>query len=94
MPRPDCGAALDHTRPDGDGNFARIAQFASRPVSESPTLELKINCQNISDVNLKAEALILAALGLRWPRVRGNENGGNVVLCLPDVRFSHTDHSG
>jgi len=23
--------------------------------------------------NLKAEALILAALGLRWPRVRGNE---------------------
>ena len=29
------------------------------------------------DFNLKAEALILAALGLRWPRVRGNENGGN-----------------
>jgi hypothetical protein len=27
------------------------------------------------DFNLKAEALILAALGLRWPRVRGNENG-------------------
>jgi hypothetical protein len=25
------------------------------------------------DFNLKAEALILAALGLRWPRVRGNE---------------------
>ena len=44
--------------------------------------------------NLKAEALILAALGLRWPRVRGNENGGNVVLCLPDIRFSHTNHSG
>jgi hypothetical protein len=45
------------------------------------------------DFNLKAEALILAALGLRWPRLRGSENGGNVVLCLPDVRFSHTDHS-
>jgi hypothetical protein len=25
------------------------------------------------DFNLKTEALILAALGLRWPRVRGNE---------------------
>jgi len=25
------------------------------------------------DFNLKAEALILAPLGLRWPRVRGNE---------------------
>jgi len=25
------------------------------------------------DFNLKAKALILAALGLRWPRVRGNE---------------------
>jgi hypothetical protein len=25
------------------------------------------------DFNLKAEALILAALGLRWPCVRGNE---------------------
>jgi hypothetical protein len=25
------------------------------------------------DFNLKAEALILAALELRWPRVRGNE---------------------
>jgi hypothetical protein len=24
------------------------------------------------------EALILAALRLRWPRVQGNENGGNV----------------
>ena len=40
------------------------------------------------------EALILAALRLRWPRVRGNENGGNVVLCLPGLRFSHPDHSG
>ena len=26
-----------------------------------------------SNFNLKAEALILAALELRWPRVRGNE---------------------
>jgi hypothetical protein len=26
-------------------------------------------------------ALILAALRLRWPRVRGNEKCGNVVLC-------------
>jgi hypothetical protein len=42
------------------------------------------------DFNLKADALILAALGLRWPRVRGNENGGNVVLCLPDLRFLST----
>jgi hypothetical protein len=25
------------------------------------------------DFNLKVDALILAALGLRWPRVRGNE---------------------
>jgi hypothetical protein len=25
------------------------------------------------DFNLKAKALILAALGLHWPRVRGNE---------------------
>jgi hypothetical protein len=32
------------------------------------------------DFNLKTKALILAALGLRWPHVRGNENGGNVVL--------------
>jgi hypothetical protein len=31
--------------------------------------------------NLKAEALILAALGLHWPRVRGDENGGDMVLC-------------
>jgi hypothetical protein len=46
------------------------------------------------DFNLKAEALILAALGLRWPRVQGNWNGGNVFLLLPDLRFSHTDHSG
>jgi hypothetical protein len=37
------------------------------------------------DFNLKTKALILAALGLRWPRVRGNENSGNVVLCLPDL---------
>jgi hypothetical protein len=46
------------------------------------------------DFNLKAKALILAALGLRWPRVRGNENCGNVVLFLPDLRFSHPNHSG
>ena len=39
------------------------------------------------DFNLKPEALILAAPGLRWPGVRGNENCGNVVLCLPDLRF-------
>jgi hypothetical protein len=39
------------------------------------------------DFNLKAEALILAALGLRWPRVQGNWNGGNVVLFLPRSPF-------
>ena len=35
------------------------------------------------DFNLKTKALILAALGLRWPCLRGNENGGNVLLEAP-----------
>jgi hypothetical protein len=42
------------------------------------------------DFNLKAEALILAPLGMRWPRVQGNENGGNVVSFLIYLLFSHT----
>ena len=46
------------------------------------------------DFNLKAEALILAALGLRWPRVRGNEKWRKRFFVLPNLRFSHPDHSG
>jgi hypothetical protein len=36
------------------------------------------------------EALILAALGLRSSRVRGNQNGGNVVLCPYEISDSLT----
>jgi hypothetical protein len=41
------------------------------------------------DFNLKAKALILAALGLRWPRLRGNEIVETWFFVLPDGRFSH-----
>jgi hypothetical protein len=44
------------------------------------------------DFNLKAEALISAALcaGLAYEAAK---NGGT-VLCLSNLRFSHPDHSG
>ena len=34
--------------------------------------------------NLKAKALIFACAWVALASVRGNEKGGNVVLCLPD----------
>ena len=42
------------------------------------------------DFNLKAKALILAALALRTRQRKMAET----VLCLPNLRFSHPDHSG
>ena len=66
------------------GNFR--AKLAIQRLADRDSARRQAFC--FFDFNLKAEALILAALRLRWPRVRGNENGGNLVLCLPDVRFT------
>ena len=65
------------------GNFS--AKLAIQRLADRDGARRQAFC--FFDFNLKAEALIWLRLGCAGLAHEATKNGGNLVLCLPDVRF-------